>query len=173
MGQKEARRITFARAGWTVVSWADSWWFNDSKGLLYIVLLSFFCSLFGRVSEDYITISKMRWMKTNGQKRNGMECMNEWMKAQKNECRNEWLSWVNDSMNTRKNEWQNEWLHDRLCIYIYIYYNIYSCIYACMCVYIYNYIHICSLYGRMELLSLLRGLLRRWWWWPWETLVKP
>ena len=171
MGQKEARRITFARAGWTVVSWADSWWFNDSKGLLYIVLLSFFCSLFGRVSEDYITISKMRWMKTNGQKRNGMECMNEWMKAQKNECRNEWLSWVNDSMNTRKNEWQNEWLHDRLCIYIY--YNIYSCIYACMCIYIYNYIHICSLYGRMELLSLLRGLLRRWWWWPWETLVKP
>ena len=28
-----ARRIAFARAGWRVVSWADSWWSNDSKGL--------------------------------------------------------------------------------------------------------------------------------------------
>jgi hypothetical protein len=110
------------------------------------------------VSEDYITISKMRWMKTNGQKRNGMECMNEWMKAQKNECRNEWLSWVNDSMNTRKNEWQNEWLHDRLCIYIYYIIVIHVYMHVCVCIYIYNYIHICSLYGRMELLSLLRGL---------------
>ena len=49
-----ARRIAFARAGWRVVSWADSWWSNDSKGLHSStqILIIFFCSLFGRVEHD-------------------------------------------------------------------------------------------------------------------------